>query len=257
MGRSAKDDQNGEQDARTLERLIDTAVTVPAGRVHAYVDGLRRKNPTASPEEIIALLEKRYLLAVSGSGAAVGAAAAFPVIGTTAAVALTAGQVGVFLAASSALSLAVADVHGIAVGDVHRRRALLMSSLLGEQGPQLFEQQLGLSSVTWAKVLLTRLPVATVKSVNKALRGRVVKVAAAKGGSIMLGRLLPFGVGAVVGFAGGRLMGKTMIGGTKEAFGPAPAFFTREVEGTAVTVEPDDLFKEPLPKGSEAGADGS
>ncbi|TDE97491.1 hypothetical protein EXU48_04695 [Occultella glacieicola] len=250
MARRAKDERTGEQGSSIPERLIDTAVTVPAGRVHAYVDGLRRKDPSASPAELITLLEKRYLLAVSGSGAAVGAAAAFPVVGTTAAVALTAGQVGMFLAASSALTLAVADVHGIGVDDIHRRRALLMSSLLGEEGPKLFEQQLGLSSITWAKVLLTRLPVATVKSVNKALRGRVVKVAAAKGGSIMLGRLLPFGVGAVVGFAGGRLMGRTMIEGTRESFGPAPDHFTREVEGTAVTLGEDDLFKEPLPKGS-------
>lgn len=221
----------------SLEELIDSAVTMPSSRVHEYTDRLRRRHPDATPEQIIEMLERRYVLAVSGSGGAVGAAAAVPAVGTGVALFLTAGQVGTFLAASSALALAVADVHGIEVTDVPRRRALLLASLLGEDGPKLLEQQLGLSTVTWGRTLLTRLPIATVRSVNKTLRGRVVKGTAAKAGSIMLGRLLPFGVGAVVGYTGGRLMGRSMVKGVREAFGPPPAQFTREVDATFTVVE--------------------
>lgn len=228
---------------RTPEDLLDAAVTIPSQRISSYVESLRRDHPGADPEEIIAILSSRYLWAVSGSGGAVGAAAAFPVVGTTAALALTAGQVATFVAASSVLSLAVAEVHGIATDDAARRRALLLTTLLGERGPRLLEQQLGLSGATWAKVLLTRLPVATVKTVNQALRRRMAKTMIAKGSSVMLGRLLPFGIGAVVGFVTSRAMGKNMLTGLTEAFGPPPAVFTHQLDASGDPAQLEgDLF---------------
>lgn len=210
---------------RRSEQLIDAAVRIPSTRVRSYVEHLRRNHPDAGPEEIIEILTSRYLWAVSGSGGAVGAAAAFPVVGTTAALALTAGQVATFLGTSSVLCLAVAEVHGISTDDVARRRVLLLTTLLGERGPQLMEQELGLATATWARVLLTRLPVATVKTVNRTLRHRIAKVAITKGSTVLVGRLLPFGIGAVVGFAGSRAMGKTLVVGLRRAFGPAPTTF--------------------------------
>lgn len=225
------------------ERLIDRAVTIPSQRIRSYVDSVRRAHPDADPEEIIQILTSRYLWAVSGSGGAVGAAAAFPVVGTTAALALTAGQVTAFLAASSALCLAVAEVHGIGTEDAARRRVLLLSTLLGERGPRLLEQQLGLSTATWGKVLLTRLPVATVKTVNRTLRGKMAKTVVAKGSTVFLGRLLPFGIGAVVGFVGSRAMGKNLVVGLAQAFGRPPATFAREVGEAPETEEIEgDLF---------------
>lgn len=227
--------------AAALESAIDKAMTFPVSRVHAYVDGIRRKHPRATPEQVIRILEKRYLFAMSASGGAVGAAAAVPAIGTGTALVLTSGQVAGFVAASSLLGLAVADVHGIAVEDTARRRALLLTSLLGEDGPAMLEEQLGLSAVTWGRALLTRLPLATVKTVNKTLRGKLVKGSAAKVGSLMLGRLLPFGIGAAIGFAGSRVIGKQMIEGVRGAFGPPPTAFVREVDAT---FEVEDPFAE-------------
>ncbi|WP_022917561.1 hypothetical protein [Ruania albidiflava] len=230
------------QRSRT-EQLIDAAVTIPSPRIRGYVDSLRRDHPDADPEEIIEILASRYLWAVSGSGGAVGAAAAFPVVGTTAALALTAGQVATFVAASSVLCLAVAEVHGIATDDATRRRALLLTTLLGERGPQLLEQQLGLTSATWAKVLLTRLPVATVKTVNRTLRHRMTKVVLTKGSTVFIGRLLPFGIGAVVGFAGSRAMGKNLILGLNQAFGAPPVTFPPAIGDPPAPAELEgDLF---------------
>lgn len=227
--------------AAALEAAIDKAMAFPVSRVHAHVDSIRRKHPRATPEQVIRILEKRYLLAVSASGGAVGAVAAVPAIGTGTALVLTSGQVAGFIAASSLLGLAVADVHGIAVEDNARRRALLLTSLLGEEGPAMLQEQIGLSAVTWGRALLTRLPLATVKTVNKTLRGRLVKGSAAKVGSIMFGRLLPFGIGAAIGYAGNRVIGKQMIDGVRGAFGPAPAYFVREVDAT---FEVEDPFTE-------------
>lgn len=214
---------------RSLEEVIDSAVTIPSGKVHDYVDSVRSKHPDATPEQVLDLLKRRYLLAVSGSGGAIGAAAAVPGLGTTAALVLTGGQVASFLGASAVLSMAIADVHGIDVDDVPRRRAVLLTALLGPKGPQMLEAQLGLSTAAWGRALMTRVPLGTVKTVNKALRRRMVAGTAAKAGSIMLGRLMPFGVGAVIGYSGGRLMGNAMIKGVEGAFGAVPADFSRQI----------------------------
>jgi hypothetical protein len=225
-----------------LESAIDKAMAFPVARVRSYVDSIRRKNPRATPEQVIRILEKRYLLAVSASGGAVGAVAAVPAVGTGVALMLTSGQVAGFLAASSLLGLAVADVHGIAVDDNERRRALLLTSLLGEDAPELLQAQLGLSTVAWGRTLLTRLPLATVQSVNRTLRSKVIAGSAVRVGSLMLGRLVPFGIGAAVGYAGSRVVGKQMIEGVQTAFGPPPTTFVREVHSTVVI--DDDPFAE-------------
>ncbi len=214
---------------RSLHQVIDAAVTIPSAKVHAYVDAVRAKHPDASPDEILEILQRRYLLTVSTTGGAVGAAAAVPGLGTTAALVLTSGQVATFLGSSAVLALAIADVHGIDVEDVPRRRTVLLTALLGPKGPQLLEQQAGISVATWGRTVMTRLPMTTVKSVNKALTKRIVAGSAAKAGSIMLGRLLPFGVGAAIGYSGGHLMGRGMIKGIQGAFGPTPTEFPRAI----------------------------
>lgn len=228
-----------------LTRAVDRAVSIPSTQIHRYVDSLRVKYPRATPEQLIGHLERTYLTLVSGSGGAVGTAAAWPGLGTGAAVALTGGQVAGFLAASAALTLAVADVHGIEVEDVERRRTLLLVTLLGEKGPQLLEQQLGVSSALWGRTLLSRMPIATVQTVNRALKGRVARGAVTKGGSIMLGRLLPFGVGAVVGFTGGRAIGRSLIKGLHGAFGPPPERFIRIIDAAQQELDIEENSGEP------------
>ncbi|WP_182113105.1 MULTISPECIES: hypothetical protein [unclassified Actinotalea] len=213
-----------------VDDLIDKAVGVPSGAIHAHVDRLRRRNPYASPAQIITLLEKQYLLAISTSGGAVGAAAAMPVVGTGVSMALTTTEVGTFFAASAAFSLAVADVHGIGVEETARRRALLMATLLGEQGATTVGSEAGINPTAWAKTLLINMPTQTIKRVNSALTRRLVRRQAGRQGALAFGRLAPFGIGAVIGATGARAMGRTVVEGAHKAFGPPPARFPREIE---------------------------
>lgn len=215
---------------RMLDVMLDKAVAVPSGTVRAHVDRLRTRNPEASPAQIVAILEKQYLLAVAASGGAVGAVAAAPAVGTGTATALTATDVAAFFAASAAFALAVAEVHGIAVEDVARRRTLLLATVLGEQGAKTVGEQTGLGSAAWAKGLLVNMPTTTIRRVNAALTRRLVRRQAAKHGAIAFGRLLPFGVGAVIGVSGGRALGKTVVDGARKAFGNPPDRFPRTIE---------------------------
>jgi hypothetical protein len=212
------------------DALLDRAVTIPSERIHAHVDALRRRNPEASPARIITMLEKEYLLVIQGAGGAVGAAAAAPGVGTGVAFTLTAGDVATFFGASAAFSLAVASVHGIDVQDSDRRRALLLATILGESGGKVVGDAAEISGVHFARTLLTRMPSGTVRKVNSTLTKRLVRSQAAKQSGFMFGRLLPFGIGAVVGIAGARALGKPVIEGARLAFGEPPARFPQVVE---------------------------
>lgn len=213
-----------------LDSLLDKAVTIPSTRIHRHVDKLRRRNPNASPAQIIGMLEKEYLAVAATTGGAVGAVAAAPAVGTTAAAALTTADIATFFATSSAFALAVADVHGIDVQDVPRRRALLLATVLGDKGAKDVETAIGGSGVAWGKVLLTSMPQGTLKRVNKTLAHRFLRRQVTKMGTLALGRLMPFGVGAAIGVAGGRALGHGVVAQSRKAFGPPPAHFPRVVE---------------------------
>lgn len=217
--------------ASLLDSLVDKAVTIPSSAIKRHVDQVRRRNPEASPAEIIKLLEKEYLRVVAAAGGAVGATAAIPAVGTGTGVALTTADVATFFAASAAFSLAVADVHGIESDDVARRRALLLASVLGTKGARDVESAVGGSATAWGKVLLTTMPQGSVRRVNKALASTFLKKQLVKHGGLALGRLVPFGVGAVVGLAGGRALGHGVVGQSRRAFGPPPSRFPRVIVG--------------------------
>ena len=219
----------------SVDAALDKAVTIPSATIHAHVERIRRRNPGADPQQVVRLLEKEYLNVVAATGGAVGVAAAAPSVGTGVAAALTVGDVATFFGASAAFALAVASVHGIEVQDVERRKALLLATLLGESGARAVGDTAGISTVRVARNLLTRMPLGTVRAVNSQLTRRMVKRQAAKQGALALGRLTPFGIGLAIGVVGGRALGKTVVGGARIAFGPAPETFPQVIEAAPAT----------------------
>ncbi|WP_052436477.1 hypothetical protein [Georgenia sp. SUBG003] len=218
------DEQEESAHHGLVERLVDLGVRRASG-ADELVHELRREDPDLTPAALIQRLEKRYLRRASWLGAAVGSVATVPGVGTVSALGLTTVQTVAFLSTSARYVMAVASVHGVAPEDVERRRTLLLAALLGEEGAEAISGQLGLGTLYWAKAAFTKLPVGTVKAVNKALTRRLVKYGAARGGALALGRLAPFGLGVVIGYAGTRKIAKNVVEGTTDAFGPAPATF--------------------------------
>ncbi|KQY42839.1 hypothetical protein [Cellulomonas sp. Root137] len=228
-----------------VEAALAKAVTIPSATIHAHVDSLRRRNPEATPEQLVRLLEKEYLLVVQGAGGAVGASAAAPAVGTGVALVLTASDVATFFAASAAFSLAVASVHGIEVEDSDRRRALLLTTILGDSGGKIITDGAELTSVSVARALLTRMPMATVRKVNTTMTRRLVRTQLTKQTGLAVGRLIPFGIGLVVGVAGARALGKNVIEGARKAFGPPPLTFPKVIEIAGPNDTPVILPAEP------------
>ena len=203
-----------------LERALDKAIAIPASRIEERVARMRRDRPGADAAELVEMAGARFRRDAGLSSGAVGASAAIPAISTGAAAALTVGQSAAFIASAVTYVLTVAEIQGVHVVDTERRRALVLSALLGKEGSEAVQGQLGLSSMFWAAQLLMQMPLPSVKSINVHLIKRVAKRSAAKGGALALGRLLPFGIGAAIGWKGGRALANQVIEGAQAALGP-------------------------------------
>jgi hypothetical protein len=220
----ARVDDDATMSARVLSQIIERSTRVQAPAVRAYVARLRRSNPEATPAEIITKLEGRYLAAVMASGAAVGSAAAVPGIGTLAALSAVAGETVVFLEATAVFVLAIADVHGIPLEHRERRRALVLAVLVGDESKGAITDLLGpgRTSGAWLAEGAELLPLPALSQLNTRLMRYFVKRYALKRSAMALGKMLPVGIGAVVGGGGNRMMGKKIVNNARTAFGPAP-----------------------------------
>lgn len=203
-----------------LEKAIDKALSIPASRITERVARMRRDRPGADTAELVELAASRFRREAGLSSGAVGASAALPSVGTAAAATLTVGQSAVFVASAVTYVLTVAELHGLRVVDTERRRALVLSALLGREGAEAVQGQLGLTSLFWAAQMLAQMPLPTVRSINSQLAKRVAKRTATKGGALALGRLVPFGIGAAIGWTGGRALANHVIEGAQAALGP-------------------------------------
>ncbi|MEO9328177.1 hypothetical protein [Gordonia aurantiaca] len=210
--------------------LLDRAQRLQAPAVKKYVDSLRRKYPDDTPAQIIERLEKRYLNAVTSSGGAVGAAAAIPGVGTMTAFGAMTGDTAFFLEASALLALSIAEVHGIALHENERRKALVLTVALGEEGVLALGRVVGTRGGPLRRLGGAALPSGAITKLNKTLVNRLVKKYALRRAPLIFGKLMPAGIGAVIGGAGSRALGRKVVQNAREAFGPPPPFWILDAE---------------------------
>src|SRR5690606_26769271 len=121
-------------------RNMDRVLAVQRPLVVAHIRSIRLRHPHATPQQIISILETRYLAAVTTGGAAVGATAVIPGIGTGITLALSGMETVGFMESTALFAQSVAEVHGVAVEDPERARALVMALMLGKEGIDLVSQ---------------------------------------------------------------------------------------------------------------------
>jgi hypothetical protein len=216
---------------------IDRLMAVQRPVVLAHIRMIRRRRPDASPEHLIRILERRYLAAVTVGGAAVGASAAIPAVGTGASLALSGVETAGFLEASALFAQSVTEIHGIAIEDPERARTLVMALILGNAGQELIAQFAGQAAgkgstrtAYWGELLTSSLPSAAFKQISARIRNAFLRRFAVTQGTSVAGRLIPFGIGAVVGGGGNHLMGRRIVRSSQEAFGPAPLAFPASLD---------------------------
>jgi ribosomal protein L11 len=233
------DDERTDDDGlatRWTRSGFDRLLSVHRPVVLAHLRSLRKRDPHASPDELIRALEKRYVRAVTAGGAATGAAAVVPGVGTIASIGISGVETIGFLEASALFAQSVAEVHGVATTDPERSKTLVMALMLGPAGASIVRQFAGEvsgsgkpRSAYWGELVSKRLPSTVLKGVTDRIRKSFVRRFAARQGANVVFRAVPFGIGAVVGGAGNRIAGQRVVKATREAFGPAPSHFPAEI----------------------------
>lgn len=211
--------------SKVLARGLEKAINVQQAPIVWYVRRLRRARPGATPAEIIAVLEKQYLAVVTGTGAALGGVAAAPAVGAVLALALSGGETVVFLQATALFALAVAEVHGIRVAEVERRRTLVLAVVLGDHSAMLVEKMAGRTSEHWGKLLPDAIPISSVTAINKTLSGWFVTRYGNKPRIAAMGKVAPFGIGVAIGAGGNHAFGRTVVDTSRRVFGPPSTSF--------------------------------
>ena len=218
-------------------RGLDRVLSIQRPLVLAHIRSIRLRNPHATPDQLVRILERRYLAAVTAGGAAVGATAVVPGIGTGITLALSGVETVGFVESTALFAQSVAEVHGIAIENPDRARALVMTLMLGKEGVdlvgQLAKQVSGKGSSRssyWGELVTKSLPRAAVGPAVDQLKTMFVKRFAAAGTTSFLGKALPFGVGAAVGGAGNHLLGRRVLTTSRRAFGVAPAVLPAALE---------------------------
>lgn len=220
-------------------RGLDRVLSIQRPLVLAHIRSIRLRHPRSTPAEIIRILESRYLAAVTTGGAAVGATAVIPGIGTGVTLALSGVETVGFLESTALFAQSVAEVHGIAVADPERARALVMTLMLGSEGVALVSQlagqatgRAGSRSSYWGELVTKSLPRAAVGPLVDQLKSVFVKQFAARGGASFIGKALPFGIGAAIGGAGNHVLGRRVLTTSRRAFGAAPIGLPIDLEPT-------------------------
>lgn len=217
------------QPTPALHRMLLRAVEVQRPLVVANLRRLRKRYPLATAFELSQRLERDYLTGMGAGGAAIGASAIIPGVGTAAALGISAGATVVFLEATALYAQSVAELHGIRVQDPERAQVMVMAIILGEQGQAMLQGMTGHAlgngktpMQAWGKTVNKSMPLALVKTIVGPMQKMFLKKMAVKGGASIVGRALPFGVGAVIGGVGNVMMGRAVIASAGRAFGPAP-----------------------------------
>jgi hypothetical protein len=141
-----------------------------------------------------------------------------------------------FLEASALYAQSVTELHGIALDDPVRARTLVMALMLGNAGQDLIQQLAtqasgrGSRTAYWGEFVTRNLPGPAFGMLADRVRSAFLKRFAVTQGTSVVGRLLPFGIGAAIGGAGNHLMGRKVVNSSREAFGPAPSTFPASLE---------------------------
>lgn len=219
-----------------LAQGIDKLLSVQRPVVLAHIRSIRSSRPGASPAQIIAILERRFLTAVTSGGALVGASAAIPAVGVGTSVVLSGVETAGFLEASALFAQSVTEVHGFAVDDPERARTLVMAMMLGNGGQELLQQFAseaagrGSRSAYWGELVTKSLPRAALGPLTDRVRAAFLRRFAVTQGTSVVGRAVPFGIGAVFGGVGNNILGRRIVRSSREAFPPAPDVFPASLD---------------------------
>jgi hypothetical protein len=216
-------------DAKSLvQRGLDKALVAQQSLAKKHVERLRRVHPSDTPQELIRRLDRYFLVSITASGGASGAAAVVPGAGIPTSLA---GAM-FFTEASVLYTLSLTQVHDLHPEDLERRNLLVLTVLLGDGAVKALDKAIGRTGTHWARRIVNAIPMSAIDRANDVLGHRFITKYGTKQGVLVLGKQVPLGVGAVLGAGGNHVIGRLTIRSARAIFGPPPSSWGGEVTGT-------------------------
>ena len=217
----------------TAEGWLTRAVTVQRPVVLANLRRMRKAHPTLTNRQLAMQLDKEFKRSMTGGGALIGATAAVPGVGTAAALGISALATGSFLEICALYAQSIAELSGISTADPHRAKLLVMSVMLGEEGRKLLGELSDQAGGRGSGPVASLVPLAGTANaaagsssmaalITDQIKRQFVRRFFIRQGTSMVGRAIPFGIGAVVGGVGNRALSAQIIRTTHKTFGELP-----------------------------------
>lgn len=205
MAKQKKNRLQGFGTGKIVMAAIDRAVS---GRWEQAIE--RAETTSGTIEERVRSLESSFLRELTALGAASGGTAAMPGVGTMTAIGLTASEIGWTATRTADMILTVAAVHGHTGAGVEERKAWVLALLTFDdqaaEGLGKTIAELG-GTVSASRSVSSDLLDRANSRVGRALIARY----GAKRSALLIGKVLPFGVGAIVGGTANHFLVRTTI----------------------------------------------
>jgi hypothetical protein len=213
-------EQDGDAPGRALQAL-DMAIAAAGKLARNRVNALRRDNPHLTDAQLLKKINVAFSSSVTSTGAATGAVAAAPGVGTLVGLVAAGGDASWFLTAAASYVLAVAELRGVHANDFEHQRALVLMVLAGGGGSTFFSRAAARTGPHLGKIVTNAVPLRTIRSINRTLGANFVTKYGTKRGIVAIGKVAPFGIGFVIGASGNRLMARSVITSTTVMFDAA------------------------------------
>lgn len=229
-----------------LVEATDKALAVSRPAIIANMRSVQKLKPQATPAETIKYLEREFRTVVGASGAVSGGAAAAPGVSTGLGIAASVADAGGFLAVAALHVFSLAEVHGVPAEDLARRKTLFYGVLLGESAQATLQKAAGRTGAHWARKVVAKVPGSSLARVNAILGRNFVTKYGTKQGILVLGKAVPFGIGAAIGASGNAIFAQAVIKSARKAFGPPPSEFPPELQVALKAPEDETLDEDEI-----------
>ena len=192
---------------------VDHCAKIQAPAIRSYVEKVTAKHADKSLDEKQSVLDKHFTNLLTGTGAGTGGIASVPGLGTLLSIGAIGGESLLVLEACGLYALASAHLHGIDIDDEEHRRAIVFLTVSGADNNEIVSALSQGSTMASVKSLraVTKAPRKDLPMINGALGKlalRRMRKTFAKG---MFSKIMPFGIGVVLGVTANRSIAKTMI----------------------------------------------
>jgi hypothetical protein len=215
--------------------MLDSIDQVSSSRWEAAVARAAALPGDVRPEKIKALTDS-FARELGTAGAAAGVVAASPAFGTTATLLSATAELGWFTARAGDLILTIAALHGRPDPTVDERRAWLLAVLIyggsarDEFARAVNEASTGMVTVGPEK----RLPVGAIQLANRVMSKALFRKYGARRGLAAVGRMIPLGIGAVIGATANYAAVRSLARNADEFFARLP-YSAIDVDSTDAT----------------------